>query len=194
MRLPRNPTRTILLDPPWRKETGGGRIKRGAQAHYPLMSNAEILAAVTGSTQWAQVADDAHCYLWCTNNALPGGMWLMKELGFRYITTITWVKMERRGPTPADGKDRWVLGRIGLGRYFCGVTEQLLFGVRGKAMVPEPINRGKTVILASKREHSRKPDEQYEMIEKVSPGGHCEFFARGAGAPGWQVWGDEAAR
>jgi len=193
VRIPirRHLIKTVLADPPWKRETGGGKIRRGADKHYPLMSNSEILSTMTGAPIWQDVGDDAHLYLWVTNNALTDGLWLTKELGFRYITMITWAKMKsNQDHSPAD-IERWSLQRQGLGRYFCGQTEQLLFATRGKAMVPEPINRGRTIILAPKREHSRKPKEQYELIEKVSPGRYLEMFQRGASSNGWLGWGNE---
>ena len=192
MRLPdeRPPVyRTCLADPPWSREQGGGKIKRGAQAHYPLLKNHDIVDSMRAAPQWEHLGDSAHMYCWTTNSALEDGLFVLKALGFRYVTTITWVKMTCQAITYT-----WIPQNPGLGRYFRGCTEQLLFGVRGKAMVPKPIDRGTTRLLAPRRQHSRKPDEQYELIEKVSPGAYLEMFARGNDRPGWTPWGLEAGR
>ena len=114
--------RTVVLDPPW-NETGGsgtpegwGGGKRGADKHYPLLKTREMPEVIEGCPLW-NIAPDAHCYLWVTKTFLPDGLWLMRELGFEYKTMLTWVKDDNR---------------IGLGQYFRGRTEPLLFGVRGK--------------------------------------------------------------
>ena len=161
----------IYADPPW-KESGGGRIKRGADKHYPLMSTKDIKRLDVCS-----VADDnSHLYLWVTNNFLPDGLDVMKSWGFEYKTMITWVK-----------------DRIGLGQYFRGVTEHCLFGVRG--MIPYKIienkrQQGTTCIVAPRTQHSRKPDEMRKMIEKVSYGTKLELFARQR-YDGWDAWGNQ---
>ena len=150
----------ILLDPPW-PERGGGKIKRGADRHYPLMSVKDIISLPVG-----KIADDnAHMYLWVTNNYLEAGLQAMKAWDFRYITMITWAK-----------------DRMGLGQYFRGMTEHCLFGVRG--MVPYQVDengkrqQGKTFFIAPRREHSAKPKQMRDMIEKVTPGPRIELFSR----------------
>jgi N6-adenosine-specific RNA methylase IME4 len=167
--------RTILADPPW-NETGGGRIKRGADRHYPLLSRTEILSVVMGSGMFTP-ADSAHMYLWVTNNHLPDGLWLMDALGFEYKTAITWAK-----------------SRPGIGRYFRGKTEHMLFGVRGRGMEVRTGNNGLSTLITEpfvgKRVHSRKPDSAYQLIELRSKGPHVEFFARQRRA-GWDAWGNE---
>lgn len=164
----------ILADPPW-NEQGGGKIKRGADRHYPLMKTEEIASLPVKHL----INDNAHLYLWVTNNFLEDGLYVMKRWGFEYKTIITWVK-----------------DRIGLGQYFRGVTEQLLFGVKG--MLPYKIIDGKrqqgtTVIHAPKTKHSEKPPEARELIMKVSdrPGlNKLELFARES-VHGWDCWGNE---
>lgn len=163
--------RTLVIDPPW-PERGGGVIKRGADAHYPLLSVAEIGDVITGADRWTP-ADDAHLYLWATNTHLPAGVDLMVRLGFRYITALTWAK-----------------DRIGLGQYFRGQTEHVLFGVRGSCPI-EPDRRLSTLFVARRLEHSRKPDRFYEIVEQVSPAPRLEMFARRRRV-GWDVWGNEA--
>ena len=169
--LPHKKYKTIYADPPW-PEYGGGKIKRGADKHYRLMSVKEIMSLSVSNIS----EDNAHLYLWVTNNYLPAGLEVMKAWGFTYKTTITW------------GKDRF-----GLGQYFRGQTEHCLFGVRGN--LPYKIDDGKrqqgrTLILALRTEHSRKPEEMRQMIEKVSYEPYIELFAREQ-AVGWDAWGDE---
>lgn len=163
---------TIYADPPW-AESGGGRIKRGADRHYPLMKTRDILALPVSDL----AADDAHLYLWTTNNFLPDGFDVMKAWGFRYVTVITWMK-----------------DRQGLGQYYRGITEHCLFGVRGR--IPYRVTaegkraQGVTGFFAPRTKHSAKPQAMREMIERVSPGPYLELFARYR-APGWDVWGNE---
>lgn len=162
---------TIMADPPW-PEHGGGRIKRGADRHYPLMKVKDIAALPIES--WAE--DNAHLYLWTTNNYLPSALQVMAAWGFRYVTTVTWMK-----------------DRFGLGQYYRGITEHCLFGVRGN--IPYKTLGGKrqqglTGFVAPRTKHSEKPVEMYEMIEKVSPGPYLELFARSY-RPDWDVWGNE---
>lgn len=165
---------TVLADPPW-LERGAGKIKRGADRHYPLMSANEIIQLPVD--EWA--APDAHLYLWVTNNFLEDGLLVMRAWAFRYITTITWMK-----------------DRQGLGQYFRGMTEHCLFGVRGKLgyQLTDDGHRlqGVTGFFEAPRgEHSVKPDALRLMAEKVSPGPRLEMFARRAAA-GWDVWGNQA--
>lgn len=162
---------TIYADPPW-NEQGGGKIKRGADRHYPLMKTEEIVNLPIQ----AYIDDNAHLYLWVTNSFLEDGLKVMKAWGFKYKTTITWVK-----------------DRFGLGQYFRGQTEHCLFGVRG--MVPYKTLEGKrqqgvTFVQAPRTKHSSKPKEMREMIEKVSGGNRLELFAREK-TDGWDVWGNE---
>ena len=171
--------RTILIDPPW-NESGGGRIKRGADRHYSLLKTKDIPGAVLESGVFAP-ADNCPLYLWVTNNFLKDGLWVMEQLGFRYVTVLTWAKGEMVN-------DEIVPGRIGLGQYFRGQTEQLLFGVRGQLPA---IEKGKTLIVAPRGRHSQKPAAAYEMIERVSPGPRLEMFARSV-RDGWTAWGNEA--
>lgn len=121
--------------------------------------------------------DNAHLYLWVTNNFLQDGLDVMRAWGFRYVTTITWTK-----------------DRMGLGQYFRGITEHCLFGVRGKS--PYKVRpdgkraQGRTGFIAPRQEHSVKPEQMREMIELVSYGPYLELFARRP-AQGWDVWGNE---
>ena len=130
----------------------------------------------------AIVADTAHLYLWVPNALLPDGLKVMENWGFTYKSNIIWYKIRKDG-----GPDR-----RGVGFYFRNVTEVLLFGVRGKNA--RTLQQGRTqenIISTQKREHSRKPDEQYQLIEGCSEGPRLEMFARGPRI-GWTVWGDQS--
>jgi N6-adenosine-specific RNA methylase IME4 len=169
--------KTILADPPW-LERGGGKIKRGADRHYPLMKTEAICDL--GKPLQQYIEDDAHLYLWVTNNFIPDGLEVMNAWGFRYITCITWAK-----------------DKIGLGQYFRGQTEQLFFGVRGRGRavqktdpLTEKLHRGKTLLTAPRTKHSKKPPEARDLVEYVSEGPYLELFARER-APGWFIWGNE---
>jgi len=128
------------------------------------------------------LAPQAHLYLWVPNALLPDGLEVMKAWGFRYVSNIVWAKRRKDGGP--DGR--------GVGFYFRNVTELLLFGVHGSMRTLPPGRSQVNMIESRKREHSRKPDEQYELIEACSPGAYLELFARHA-RPGWTAWGDEAS-
>ena len=120
-------------------------------------------------------ADPSHLYLWVPNALLPQGLQVMEAWGFRYISNIVWHKVRKDGGS--DGR--------GVGFYFRNVTELLLFGVRGKSARTLPPGRSQVnMIQTRKREHSRKPDEQYKIIEECSWGPRLEMFSRGSGAAG----------
>jgi N6-adenosine-specific RNA methylase IME4 len=121
-------------------------------------------------------------YLWIPNALLPEGLAVMQAWGFQYKSNIVWHKVRKDGGS--DGR--------GVGFYFRNVTELILFGVRGKnARTLSPGRRQVNYIESRKREHSRKPDEQYPIIEACSPGPFLELFARGD-RPGWTSWGNQA--
>ncbi|MFB6374095.1 MAG: MT-A70 family methyltransferase [Bradymonadaceae bacterium] len=166
--------RTVVIDPPWDCESGGGQIKRGADAHYPLLSAEDTVHVIQAECEpWQRLADSAHLYLWTTNRALALGdaHTVCEGLGFRPVTVLTWVK-----------------DRIGLGQYFRGQTEQILFGVRGETQLTDGTHS--TLIEAPRGEHSAKPEASYEMIEEASPGAYLDIFARRQ-REGWDVWGNE---
>ena len=124
----------------------------------------------------------AHLYLWCPNAMLPEGLAVMKAWGFAYKSNIVWHKVRKDGGS--DGR--------GVGFYFRNVTEMILFGVSGKyARTLAPGRRQVNLLATRKREHSRKPDEQYGIIEACSPGPYLELFARGK-RNGWLSWGNQA--
>lgn len=164
---------TVLMDPPW-MERGGGKIKRGADRHYPLEHTADMPAIIRSCPHWDRLADNAHCYMWVTNNFLPDGLWLLGELGFRYVTNLVWTK-----------------DRVGLGQYFRGQHELLLFGVRGEHI---PTRGTWSTWLAKgvlpRTRHSAKPLFVHTMVETASPGRHLELLAREE-RDGWITWGNE---
>lgn len=185
----------MSLDPPW-PERGGGKSKRGADRHYPVMTVHQIIDEVEQSEPVSRLAPDAHCWCWVTDNYLRGGLELMDVLGFRYVRTLVWVKVTAIPLHFAGGHYRATdvapgMLSIGLGQYLRGAHELALFGVRGNAMVPPPADRMPTVVFATKGRHSEKPDAAIKVFEKVSPGPRVEMFARTA-RPGWDAWGNEA--
>lgn len=171
--------RTILADPPWRFTNRTGKVapEHRRLARYQTLPVDDICALPVADI----AADNAHLYLWVPNALLPTGLQVMQAWGFRYVSTLVWAKRRKDGGP--DGR--------GVGFYFRNVTEPILFGVRGSLRTLPPGRRQVNMIETRKREHSRKPDEQYDLIEACSPGPWLELFARG-GRPGWAVWGDEA--
>ena len=151
------------------ERTGGGKIKRGADRHYPVLPKHEIIRVIYNSGVF-NLDSDCHLYLWATNNHLQDALFVMEALGFRYITNLIWSK-----------------DRIGLGQYFRGQHEILLFGVHGRLMTKEKLP---TVVMAQRTLHSKKPVEIYELIEKCSPPPYIEMFARNE-HDGWDSWGNE---
>ena len=165
--------KTVYADPPWH-ESGGGHIKRGADRHYKLMKTDEIIAL---KEMVKNITDDnAHLYLWVTNNYLKDGLRVMEEWGFRYITNLVWVKPS-----------------FGLGQYFRGQHEICLFGVKGKLLSQAKVRNVPSVVLAPKTVHSKKPSKMYEYIEITSPEPRIELFARNK-REGWDVWGDQVPK
>jgi N6-adenosine-specific RNA methylase IME4 len=174
--------RTILADPPWQFQNKTGKV---APEHRRLNRYGTMdLAAIKDLPVRDVAADIAHLYLWVPNALLPEGLEVMEAWGFKYKSNLIWHKVRKDGGS--DGR--------GVGFYFRNVTEIVLFGVRGKnARTLAPGRRQVNLLATRKREHSRKPDEQYQIIESCSPGPYLELFARGA-RPKWTVWGAEASQ
>lgn len=171
---------TILADPPWRFQNSTGKIapEHRRLARYGTMSLEEIKHLPVQGVS----ANTAHLYLWVPNALLAEGLAVMEAWGFTYKSNIVWHKVRKDGGP--DGR--------GVGFYFRNVTELLLFGVRGKnARTLAPGRRQVNFIATRKREHSRKPDEIFPIIEACSTGPYLELFARGA-RKGWKVWGNQA--
>src|SRR5579862_385395 len=174
------PPGTILADPPWQFQNHTGKVapEHKRLSRYGTMRLEEIMALPVGEI----AATPAHLYLWCPNALLPEGLAVMKAWGFNYKSNLVWHKVRKDGGS--DGR--------GVGFYFRNVTELILFGVRGKkARTLAPGRRQVNLLATRKREHSRKPDEQYEIIEACSPGPFVELFARGVRS-NWHCWGNQA--
>lgn len=171
---------TLLADPPWQFTNKTGKVapEHKRLSRYGTMTLAEIMALPVEQL----AAPRAHLYLWCPNALLPDGIAVMRAWGFTYKSNIVWHKVRKDGGS--DGR--------GVGFYFRNVTELLLFGVRGRnARTLAPGRRQVNLLATRKREHSRKPDEQYDIIEACSPGPYLELFARGT-RKGWATWGNQA--
>jgi len=169
---------TILADPPWQFANRTGKMvpEHKRLMRYRTMPLDEIMEMPV-----ARIAKpDGHLYLWVPNALLREGLEVMSRWGFTYKTNIVWYKIRRDGGP--DGR--------GVGFYFRNVTELVLFGVRRNLRTSQAGRRQVNLIASRKREHSRKPDELYEIIEACSPGPYLELFARHPRA-GWHQWGDE---
>jgi len=172
---------TLLADPPWRF---GNRTGKMAPEHRRLRRYATMKLQDILELPVPQLAKpESHLYLWVPNALIMEGLEVMKRWGFVYKTNIVWFKTRKDGGP--DGR--------GVGFYFRNVTELVLFGVRGRLRTLAPGRRQVNIIRSRKREHSRKPDELYEIIEGCSPGPYLELFARHK-KPGWTQWGDELAQ
>ncbi len=172
--------KTILADPPWQFQNRTGKIapEHKRLSRYPTMHLSDICDLPVPSL----LADTAHLYLWVPNALLPEGLKVMQSWGFNYKSNIVWHKIRKDGGP--DGR--------GVGFYFRNVTELLLFGVRGTGARTLSPGRSQVNFLATqKREHSRKPDEIFDIIQSCSPGPYLELFARGV-RKGWDVWGNQA--
>ncbi|VDS08488.1 hypothetical protein PARHAE_01672 [Paracoccus haematequi] len=171
---------TILADPPWQFQNRTGKMapEHKRLSRYPTMGLDEICDLPVEAIADAR----SHLYLWVPNALLPEGLKVMEHWGFKYKSNLIWYKVRKDG-----GPDR-----RGVGFYFRNVTEILLFGVRGKDVrTLDPGRTQENIIATQKREHSRKPDEQYGLIESCSWGPRLEMFARGP-RQGWTVWGNQA--
>jgi N6-adenosine-specific RNA methylase IME4 len=172
--------KTIMADPPWRFQNSTGKV---APEHKRLNRYGTMSLGDIQSLPVAEIADvTAHLYLWTPNALLPEGLAVLQAWGFTYKSNVVWHKIRKDGGS--DGR--------GVGFYFRNVTEIILFGVRGKnARTLAPGRSQVNMIQTRKREHSRKPDEQYEVIEACSPGPYLELFGRGI-RKGWTTWGAQA--
>ena len=169
---------TILADPPWQfmNRTGKMAPEHKRLLRYSTMELEEILELPVP----ALAAARCHLYLWVPNALLAEGLQAMRRWGFTYKTNIVWHKIRKDGGP--DGR--------GVGFYFRNVTELILFGVRGSMRTLAPGRRQVNLVPTRKREHSRKPEEIYNLIERCSPGPYLELFARYI-RPGWVQWGNE---
>lgn len=170
---------TILADPPWRFANKTGKVapEHKRLTRYPTLSFEEIMDIPVSNA----AEDKSHLYLWVPNALIAEGLETMKRWGFTYKTNIIWYKIRKDGGP--DGR--------GVGFYFRNVTEMVLFGIRGKLRTLKPGRSQVNIISSRKREHSRKPDELYDVIESCSPGPYLELFARGE-RDNWTQWGNES--
>jgi N6-adenosine-specific RNA methylase IME4 len=158
---------TIVIDPPWDWGDEGDFDQLGrARPTYATMSLSQLAAL------YIPAANNSHIYLWITNRSLPKGFTLLDAWGFRYVTCLTWVKPH-----------------YGMGNYFRGQTEHLLFGVRGSLSL---MRRDAGTVIHAPRgdsDHSSKPVEAYDLIETCSPGPYLDMFSRQT-RRGWFTWGE----
>jgi N6-adenosine-specific RNA methylase IME4 len=171
---------TILADPPWQFQNRTGKVapEHKRLSRYGTMHLDEIKALPVARA----AADPCNLYMWVPNALLPEGLAVMAAWGFHYKSNIVWHKIRKDGGS--DGR--------GVGFYFRNVTELLLFGTRGKnARTLAPGRSQVNYMCSRKREHSRKPDEQYPIIEACSRGPYLEMFARGERKK-WAIWGNQA--
>lgn len=171
---------TILADPPWQFQNKTGKVapEHKRLNRYGTLTFPQIMGLPVGQL----AAPVSHLYLWVPNALLPWGLAVMEAWGFTYKSNIVWHKVRKDGGS--DGR--------GVGFYFRNVTELVLFGVRGTNARTRAAGRRQVNLVATrKREHSRKPDELYPIVEACSHGPYVELFARGLRA-GWEQWGNEA--
>ncbi len=171
--------RVILADPPWRFRTWGEHNQhKSASKHYRLMTTAEIEALPVNQL----AGPDCMLVMWAVQPMLDKALSVMKAWGFRYKTAGSWAKQSSTG-------EKWAFG---TGYLFRCASEFFLVGTIG-----EPKPRAKNVrnlIVAPVREHSRKPDEMHENLERMFPTDpRCELFAR-TSRPGWDAWGNETEK
>jgi N6-adenosine-specific RNA methylase IME4 len=158
--------RTVLVDPPWDAHQVG---TKGANLYYRLMTPEQIKALPVADL----VEVDAHLWLWTTNAALEQAYQVVRAWGFTPRSLLTWFKPY-----------------MGLGQYLRNCTEQLIFATKGNA--PVLVRNQPNWLFAIRQDHSHKPEELYEIVERCSPGPYLELFARRP-RHGWHVWGDEVA-
>jgi N6-adenosine-specific RNA methylase IME4 len=164
--------RTIVADPPWHYDAPA--YGYGADANYPTMTVEQVMGMPVGL--WAM--DNAHLYLWTTNTFLAEAHQIAKVWGFVPKTVLTWIK---RRPT----NDQW----LGMGRYFRGTTEHVVFAVRGSLNTLR--NDEPNFFYGARGGHSEKPAAFYDLVQRMSLGPYLDVFARKQRF-NWDSWGDEA--
>ncbi|MEM7311571.1 MAG: MT-A70 family methyltransferase, partial [Planctomycetota bacterium] len=167
---------TILADPPWQFSNRTGKV---APEHKRLNRYGTLtLAEIKDIPVHVACDENAHLYLWVPNALLQEGLDVMAAWGFTYKTNLVWHKIRKDGGP--DGR--------GVGFYFRNTTELVLFGIRGRMRTLQPGRTQVNILKTRKREHSRKPDEMYDLVESCSPGPYLELFARGKHSEQWHVW------
>jgi N6-adenosine-specific RNA methylase IME4 len=160
----------VYVDPPWRYEGNICDETRDLDNHYPTMTDDELRNLPVANI----ATDDAMLFVWSTNSHLPLAIELIKHWGFEYKNNFAWVK-----------------DKVGLGVYNRGQHELLLVARKGGIPVPPPQGRTPSVVQAARLEHSEKPTEFYELIERAYPElPKIELFAR-RDRTGWASWGNE---
>jgi N6-adenosine-specific RNA methylase IME4 len=169
---------TIMADPPWLFNNSTGKMapEHKRLFRYQTMTDEAIMSMPVNDVALPK----SHLYLWVPNALVETGLAVMKKWGFTYKTNIVWYKVRKDG-----GPDR-----RGVGFYFRNVTELLLFGVKGNYRTLDAGRSMPNIIISQKREHSRKPDEIYDVIEQCSSGPYLELFARHS-RPNWTSWGNQ---
>lgn len=169
---------TVLADPPWRFTNRTGKVapEHKRLSRYDTMTMSEIRELPVEDL----VLPQSHLYLWVPNALVLEGLEVMKAWGFQYKTNLVWYKTRKDGGP--DGR--------GVGFYFRNVTELVLFGIRGGMRTLPPGRRQVNLFNSRKREHSRKPEEVFDVVEGCSPGPYLELFARHPREK-WYQWGDE---
>ena len=157
--------KTIMADPPWPHHQRGNY---GAVNHYNLMSLEQIKNMPVADL----CEDNAHLWMWTTNAALRDAYDVMNAWGFMPRSIFCWIKP-----------------KLGLGNYLRNASEHMILGTRGKAPILYNAQPN-WLFMTPPPPHSHKPEEQYAIIERCSPGPYLEFFARRR-QPGWDVWGNE---
>lgn len=191
--------RVLVSDPPWAysDHNTGGSFKSGSGQHYTTMKP-ETVAKIRVQEI---MQDDSICLLWITTPLLDKGFDVLRAWGYDYKTTITWYKVDRQT----------MRGRLGLGRYFRGMTEHVLVGIRGK--IKPFACQSQNVIIEKPRGHSQKPEDFWRLVDHamgdinphrdlqfvdhtlvdINPEPSIELFCRGEPRPYWDGWGNECA-
>lgn len=181
---PQSEYRVIYADPPWSFATYSDKGKgRSAQAHYDCLGMDDLCKIPV--REWA--ARNCALFLWTTDPLLPQALKLIEAWGFTYKTVgFYWAKLNRSAPRKRFVEKDFFTG---LGFWTRANVEQCLLATRGR-----PKRKAKDVrrlVIAPRREHSRKPEEVYQRIERLLGGPYLELFARGT-RPGWDSWGDQS--
>jgi len=156
----------LLADPPWQYVQKG--VSGAAENHYSTLSFKEIR-----NYTLPKMSVDSAAFLWVPNAFLKEGLEVLDAWGYKYKTIITWVKPY-----------------LGLGFYLRNATEQLLFGTRGQVTRKVKEKNVLNWFIAERREHSRKPEHQYWIVERLFDGPYVELFSRHRRL-GWDSFGDE---
>lgn len=171
---------TVLADPPWKFTNSSGKVSPEHKRLYRYQTL--DMTSICGLPVGEIMATQSHCYLWVPMALIQEGLQVLVAWGFTYKTMLIWEKVRKDGQ-PNGG---------GCGFYFRLVTEACLFGTRGRLRTLAPGRTQVNLLRSQKRDHSRKPEELYPVIEACSPVPRIELFGRGVARDGWAMWGNEA--